>query len=116
MPLPLTLSMGGLAVLGAKQQLLGRSALARSPAPFYLSAGLSVITGYPLLRRGFQSFAKERKWNADLLLGIGALALALVRENLIVLAGIGLLQYVERKRNQSAANRSPAVLPHEINR
>ncbi|KZE80355.1 HAD family hydrolase [Paenibacillus elgii] len=116
MPLPLALSMGGLAVLGAKLLLLGRSALARSPAPFYLSAGLSVITGYPLLRRGFHSFAKERRWNADLLLGTGALALALVRENLIVLAGIGLLQYVEWKRNQVAANRSPAVLPPEIKR
>lgn len=115
-PLPLALSMGGLAVLGAKQLLLGRSALARSPAPFYLSAGLSVITGYPLLRRGFQSFAKERKWNADLLLGTGALALALVRENLIVLVGISLLQYVEWKRNQSTANHSPAVLPPEIRR
>ncbi|WP_261301800.1 cation-translocating P-type ATPase [Paenibacillus andongensis] len=100
-PLPLALSMGGLAILGAKQLFMGRSALARSPAPFYLSALVSVITGYPFLKRGVQNFSDKKQINSDLILGTSALALALIRENLVVLAGLSLLQFVNWKRSQS---------------
>ncbi|MBD0384240.1 cation-translocating P-type ATPase [Paenibacillus sedimenti] len=100
-PLPLALSMGGLAVLGAKQLFMGRSALARSPAPFYLSALVSVVTGYPFLKRGIQNFSEKKQLNSDLILGTSALALALVRENLVVLAGLSILQYVNWKRSHS---------------
>ncbi|MCD9023281.1 HAD-IC family P-type ATPase [Cohnella silvisoli] len=101
-PIPLAIAMGGLAVLGAKRLFLGRSALAGSPIPFYLSGLVSVVTGYPFLRRGFESFSQTKKWNSDLLLGTSALALALVRENLVVLAGLGVLQFVNWKRSQLA--------------
>lgn len=100
-PLPLALSMGGLAILGAKQLFMGRSALARSPAPFYLSALVSVVTGYPFLKRGVQNFSEKKQINSDLILGTSALALALIRENLVVLAGLSLLQFVNWKRSQS---------------
>lgn len=99
-PLPLALSMGGLAVLGMKQLFAGKSALAQSPMPFYLSGLVSVVTGYPFLRRGFESYVRDKKWNADLILGTGALSLALVRENLVVLAGLSILQYVNWKRSR----------------
>ena len=99
--LPLALSMGGLAILGAKQLFMGRSALARSPAPFYLSALVSVVTGYPFLKRGVQNFSVKKQINSDLILGTSALALALIRENLVVLAGLSLLQFVNWKRSQS---------------
>jgi Ca2+-transporting ATPase len=101
-PIPLAIAMGGLAVLGAKRLFLGRSALAGSPVPFYLSGLVSVVTGYPFLRRGFNSFMQTKKWNSDLLLGTSALALALVRENLVVLAGLSVLQFVNWKRSQLA--------------
>ncbi|WP_090821224.1 HAD-IC family P-type ATPase [Paenibacillus sp. yr247] len=100
-PLPLALSMGGLTVLGVKQLLMGPSALARSPAPFYLSAFVSVVTGYPFLKRGIQNLSEKKKINSDLILGTSALALALIRENLVVLAGLSLLQYLNWKRSQS---------------
>lgn len=116
LPLPLALSMGGLAVLGVKQLITGRSALARSPAPFYLSALVSVVTGYPFLKRGIQTYAEKKQLNSDLLLGTSALALALLRENLVVLAGMSILQYVNWRRSQSALQGQEIVLSPEIRR
>jgi|GEM_PF-19740 len=114
-PLPLALSMGGLAVLGAKQLFMGRTALARSPAPFFISAFLSVVTGYPLLKRGIHNFSQKREINADLVLGTSALALALIRENLVALAGISILQYVSWKRSQSILHEEKEfALPPDI--
>ncbi|MGE5702825.1 MAG: HAD-IC family P-type ATPase, partial [Clostridia bacterium] len=99
-PTPLILSVAGLAVLGVKQLFLGRSALARSPGPFYLSGLLAIATGYPLMKRGLQHGQAEKKWNMDVILGTSALALALVRENVIVLAGLSLLHFVNWRREQ----------------
>ena len=42
--------------------------------------------------------------NSDLVLGIGTLALALARENIIVLAGLSLLNYLNWKRSQANIN------------
>ncbi|WP_043890993.1 cation-translocating P-type ATPase [Paenibacillus sp. Aloe-11] len=114
-PIPLAISMGGLAVLGIKQVFFGRSALARSPAPFYLSALVSVVTGYPFLKRGIRTYSDKRKINSDLILGTSALALALMRENLVVLAGLSILQYVNWKRSRSVLNgQQEAPLSPEI--
>jgi P-type Ca2+ transporter type 2C len=99
-PLPLALSVTGLGVLGIKQLFWGRSALARHPLPFYLSGAIAITTGYPFLKKGLQKFEQRRKLNLDLLLGASSLALALIRENLIVLAGISILQYLNWKRKQ----------------
>ncbi|AJY77929.1 HAD family hydrolase [Paenibacillus beijingensis] len=101
-PLPLAAAMGGVAFLGAKRLFYGPSSLAASPVPFYMSGLLSVVTGYPFLRRGFESFSQTKKWNSDLVLGTSALALALVRENLVVLAGLSILQYMNWKRSRLA--------------
>lgn len=103
-PLPLAAAMGGLAILGAKRLLTGSSAWSQSPFPFYMSGLVSVVTGYPFLRRGFDSLTRHKKWNSDLLLGTSALALALVRENLLVLAGLSVLQYVNWKRSRLASS------------
>jgi Ca2+-transporting ATPase len=108
-PLPLAISMGGLAILGVKQLLMGRSALATNPVPFYLSGLISVITGYPFLSRGLQKWVRGDKWNSDIVLGTGAIALALIRENLVVLAGISLLQYVNWKRGHSVKDGQQSV-------
>ncbi|HWO95057.1 MAG TPA: HAD-IC family P-type ATPase [Bacillus sp. (in: firmicutes)] len=97
-PLPLLLSVGGLGILGAKQLFTGRSALARHPIPFYLSSLIAVSTGYPFFKRGLHKFEQNKKVNTDLLLGASSLALALVRENLVVLAGMSILQFLNWKR------------------
>ncbi|MGE7767818.1 HAD-IC family P-type ATPase [Peribacillus sp. NPDC096540] len=103
-PLPLTLSVVGLGALGIKQLFMGRSVLARSPGLFYLSGSLSVLAGYPFLKRGFQQLFANKKLNPDLMLGVGTLALALVRENILVLAGLSLLNYLNWKQSQTNLN------------
>ncbi|RKP49921.1 HAD family hydrolase [Cohnella endophytica] len=100
-PLPLTLAMSGLLLLGAKQLIFGRSALAQSPVPFYMSGLLAVVTGYPFLRRGFTRLTEQGKLSPDLILGSAALGLALIRENLVVLGAISLLQYVSWRRSRN---------------
>ncbi|HJV45526.1 MAG TPA: HAD-IC family P-type ATPase [Bacillota bacterium] len=98
-PIPLALSIGGFAILGIKQLLMGRSALGRSPAAFHAAGMVSILTGYPMLKRGFRKFSQENKINSDLILGSSAVVFALVRENLVVLAGLSLLQYLNWKRS-----------------
>jgi magnesium-transporting ATPase (P-type) len=117
-PLPLTLSVAGLGALGIKQLFWGRSALARHPIPFYLSSAFAVATGYPFFRRGIQQMENRRGALVDFVLGASSLALALVRENLVVLAGLSLLQYLNWKRRDEVRNNwldEPTVSP-EIHR
>ncbi|MCM2536007.1 HAD-IC family P-type ATPase [Neobacillus pocheonensis] len=104
-PLPLALSVTGLGILGIKQLFFGRSILARHPFPFYLAAILSIGTGYPSIKRRLQKFWKEKRINIDLLLSASALTLALIRENLIVLAGFSLIQYLNWKMEKYVNNR-----------
>jgi len=100
-PWGLGIAASGLVALGAKQLFFGKSSLAYSPVIFAASGILSVITGYPFLKRGVKEFSEKRKWNADLILGTAALGLGLVRENLLVLAGLTVLQYIHWKRSQA---------------
>ena len=100
-PLPLALSLTGLGVLGIKQLLFGRSLLARHPIPFYLAAALSIGTGYSFLKRRLKKLSLNQRFKFDLLLSASTLALALIRENLVVLAGISLIQYLNWKREKS---------------
>ncbi|PAQ14051.1 HAD family hydrolase [Bacillaceae bacterium SAOS 7] len=100
-PLSLSLSIAGLGILGVKQAWKGSSGLARHPVPFYLSGFVAVCSGYPFIRRGLRQLNQEKKFNMDLVLGASSLALALIRENLVVLAGLSLLQYLNWKRQKS---------------
>ena len=103
-PLPLALSVAGLGVLGIKQLFFGSSILARHPLPFYIAAALSVGTGYSFIKKRLKKLSRNRRLNIDLLLSASALTLALIRENLIVLAGLSLIQYLNWKREKSVAN------------
>ncbi|WP_407311718.1 HAD-IC family P-type ATPase [Desulfosporosinus sp. SB140] len=113
-PLPLTLSVGGLCALGVKQLIWGKSALARSSTAFNLAALVAVTSGYSLLKR--DTSQAQNKWaNPEFLLGASALALALVRENLIVLAGLSILQFLRWKREElNLSNVSQAALSCEM--
>ncbi|MBE5105767.1 cation-translocating P-type ATPase [Bacillus thuringiensis] len=115
-PIPLALSVVGLGAFGLKQLFMGRSILARSPGLFYASGALSVVTGYPFLKRGFKKMVASKKVNSDLVLGIGTLALALARENIVVLAGLSLLNYLNWKRSQVKIDDAyeERLLPPEI--
>ena len=114
LPVPLAISVGGLCVLGIKQLVWGKSALARSSTAFNLAALVAVTSGYALFKS--DPTKEKNKWvNPEFVIGASALALALVRENMVVLAGLSILQYVKWKRDclqLSTANR-PAI-PSEI--
>jgi P-type Ca2+ transporter type 2C len=77
--------LGGLAL---KRLILGKSALASSPITFWASAGLSIIAGYPALRRGVENLLQGRSVTPDLWLGLASLSMAAVRENLVALSAI----------------------------
>lgn len=102
-PLNLTLAVTGAGALGVKQLLWGRSAIARHPLPFYISGVLAIGTGYSFFRRGVEHLSDRKRAAVDFVLGASSLALGLLRENLVVLMGMSLLQYLNWKR-QSQVN------------
>ncbi|MGC5326059.1 HAD-IC family P-type ATPase [Brevibacillus sp. SYSU BS000544] len=109
-PVLVTASIVGLGVLGAKQIFMGKTALARSPALFHVAGALSIVSGFPFLKRGFERLSKEGALSADLVLGTAALALALVRENLLALAGVSLIQFLYWQRSkQQIKNEDPSL-------
>ncbi|ODA42400.1 hypothetical protein DSBG_0787 [Desulfosporosinus sp. BG] len=112
-PLSLTLSVAGLGVLGIKHLFWGRSALARSSTVFNLAAMLAVVSGYSYFKR--DPSQTLHKWlNPEFLIGASALTLALVRENIVVLAGLSIMQYLKWKREQLNLGRVNRPLSPEI--
>ncbi|MCL6600145.1 MAG: hypothetical protein K6T81_15615 [Alicyclobacillus macrosporangiidus] len=77
-----------LGALALKRLILGRSALALSPITFWASAGLSIVAGYPALRRGVENLVQGQSVTPDLWLGLASLSMAAVRENLVALSVI----------------------------
>jgi hypothetical protein len=115
LPAPLALSVTGAGILGVGQLLYGKSSLARSPGLFNLSALVSVISGYPLIKRNYQKAVAETRINPDLLLGAAALGLALLRENIVVLAGLSLLELLKWKKSKIRFSPGKQVtIPPEI--
>ncbi len=78
----LNVALGGgvLAYLGLKHSLYGRTALAQNAHIFNVAAVTAIISGYPVLRSGFQGLAKG-KINHDLLISGLALGTILLRES-----------------------------------
>lgn len=107
--LPAAASGSLLGVLSLKRLLVGRSLMAAAPVPFYMAAGLSVIAGYPALRRGVNGLIRERRLTSDLWMGIAALSLAALRENLVALSAITLVNIAMYRRHSAI---SPAEATH----
>lgn len=103
-PVGLPITLAGLGFLGMKQLLYGRSKLASSPALFGLSGIMSIVTGYPFLRRGLKKYTEQKKIDADVILGTAAIGLGLLRENMLVLAGLSILQYINWQRKKLDKN------------
>lgn len=92
MPLLYTAATGGvLAAILAKRLLVGRSPLAASPRVFNLAAITALVSGYPILRDGFDQLARKKKLNADLLIFVATLILLAMRESI---AGLSVLWIV----------------------
>jgi cation transport ATPase len=109
--LPLTASLLGLGAIGAKRVLMGKSSFAKGMVPFYLSSAICVATGYPFLKRGLETLRVRKKWNTDLILGTASFALALTGENLVVLAGLSIIYYINWKYRQNRRE-SPKILDY----
>jgi len=78
-----TAATGGvLAGLIAKRLLVGRSPLAASPRVFNVAAAVTLLSGYPILRRGVNDLAKRRRLNGELLLLAASLLLLIMRESI----------------------------------
>ncbi|OPX84110.1 MAG: Calcium-transporting ATPase 1 [Pelotomaculum sp. PtaB.Bin104] len=79
----LNVALGGgiLAYLGLKRILVGRTPLADNAGIFNLAAVTAIVSGYPVLRSGFQSLAKGRI-NHDLVMSTLALGTVLLRESI----------------------------------
>jgi Ca2+-transporting ATPase len=92
LPLLYTAATGGvLAAILAKRLLVGRSPLAASPRVFNLAAITALVSGYPILRDGFDQLTRKKKLNADLLIFVATIILLAMRESI---AGLSVLWIV----------------------
>ncbi|MDF2873468.1 MAG: kdpB 2 [Sporomusa sp.] len=82
---------GVLAGLVLKRWLIGTSPLASSSRIFNLAAITTIISGYPILRDGFEVYAKKNKINHDLILFSATLVLLAMRESLMGLSVLWLI-------------------------
>ena len=114
--LPTLASLGLLGFLGAKRFLIGRSVLAAAPFPFYAAAAGSIIAGYPFLRRSIEGPLHRTGANPDLLLGAVALGFAALRENLVALSAIAILNIAMYRRHQALPTPEATQLPPELER
>lgn len=87
-----TAATGGvLAAILAKRLLVGRSLMAASTRVINLAAVTTLVSGYPILRDGFDQLVCRKKLNADLLIFAATLVLLAMRESI---AGLSVLWIV----------------------
>lgn len=80
------LSGAALALVAARRMAAGPSPLSRSWLTYDLAGLLAVVAGYPRLRRGVAQWLQRGRLSADLVLGTAGLAALILRENLLGLA------------------------------
>jgi len=88
-----TVVTGGiLAGIAIKRLILGRSTLSSSQQIFNLAAITTIVSGYPILRRGIAHLVATKKMNHDLLISIATLILLAMRESITGLSVLWLIQ------------------------
>lgn len=88
-----TVVTGGiLAGIAIKRLIRGRSTLATSQQIFNLAALTTIVSGYPILRRGIAHLVETKKINHDLLISIATLILLAMRESITGLSILWLIQ------------------------
>lgn len=88
-----TVVTGGiLAGIAIKRLILGRSTLSSSQQIFNLAAITTIVSGYPILRRGIAHLVATKKINHDLLISIATLILLAMRESITGLSILWLIQ------------------------
>ncbi|HWR41911.1 heavy metal translocating P-type ATPase [Sporomusa sp.] len=87
-----TLATGGvLAALILKRLIAGKSPLSSSTRVFNLAALTTIIAGYPILYNGFETLAKKKRINHDLVLFLATLVLLAMRESITGLSVLWLV-------------------------
>jgi Ca2+-transporting ATPase len=104
-----TVVTGGiLAGIAIKRLIMGRSTLSSSQQIFNLAALTTIVSGYPILRRGIAHLVETKKMNHDLLISIATLILLAMRESITGLSILwliqlsGLFNYVMQVRSRRA--------------
>lgn len=88
-----TVVTGGiLAGIVIKRLIAGRSMLSSSQQVFNLAAVMTIVSGYPILRRGIANLVERKKINHDLLISIATLILLGMRESITGLSILWLVQ------------------------
>lgn len=88
-----TVVTGGiLAGIAIKRLIRGRSTLSSSQQIFNLAAITTIVSGYPILRRGIAHLVETKKINHDLLISIATLILLAMRESITGLSILWLIQ------------------------
>jgi Ca2+-transporting ATPase len=88
-----TVVTGGiLAGIAIKRLILGRSTLSSSQQIFNLAAITTIVSGYPILRRGIAHLVETKKMNHDLLISVATLILLAMRESITGLSVLWLIQ------------------------
>jgi heavy metal translocating P-type ATPase len=85
------LSGSTLAALTLKQVLAGKSPLTTDYAVLYLSSAVSMIAGYPILKKGVSQAVKKGGINYELVMGAATFITLVLRESLWGLAVVFLL-------------------------
>lgn len=77
-------ALGGLALVVLTWRRLGgkTTGLTNSPVLFGTAAGITIITGYPLFKSGFDSLAGKHKVSQDAVLSAVSMAMVLLRESI----------------------------------
>lgn len=75
-----------------KRLFVGRSLLSGSPQIFNFAALATLVAGYPLLRNNFETMAKKNNINYELMLFLPTLLLLALRESIIGLSALWLVQ------------------------
>jgi Ca2+-transporting ATPase len=112
-----TASLCLLCGLSLKRLFIGRSLLASAPLPFYAAAGFAIAAGYPMVRRTIEEWSGKRRIHPELLFNVAAISLAALRENLVALSAITLINVaMYRRTNVLPSMNSKMTLDPEINR
>ncbi len=110
--LPTVASGGLLAMLAIKRMFLGRWAISTSPVTFFVAAGVSVVAGYPVLRSGVEKLIKKKRPEADLWLGLLTMSMGALRENLVALSVITIVNAaMYRRRRELPTNEETQLSP-----
>lgn len=86
-------ALSGIAIIYTcvKQLLIGKSPLTTHYGLLSLSSVISIITGYPIFKSGFEYFLNKRRVNGDMMVTVATFIVLMLRESIIGLIVVFLM-------------------------